>query len=152
MRTWSVGTGSDRTQIGSFCALTGRMPALRRMPSAAPVLARQALIVQLACLWLTAHPDWAGAVLGTVVPAQRAAAADISATADLATLTPPGFRPCGSPRGPDRGDAARRLPGQQKAYRQRGGRASGTTAAQRRRQAQPQAGAGIRDDQWGQTT
>jgi hypothetical protein len=40
----------------------------------------------------------------------------------------------------------------QKAYRQRGGRASGTTGAQRRRQQQAQAGAKIHDDQWGQTT
>ena len=39
----------------------------------------------------------------------------------------------------------------QKAYRQRGGRASGTTGAQRRRQ-QPDPGAEIRDDKRGQTT
>jgi hypothetical protein len=43
----------------------------------------------------------------------------------------------------------------QKAYRQRGGRASGTTGAQRHRQQkqqQTQPGAEIRDDRWGQTT
>ena len=45
---------------------------------------------------------------------------------------------------------------QQKAYRQRGGRASGTTGAQRRRQQQAakqrDTGAKIHDDQWGQVT
>jgi hypothetical protein len=43
----------------------------------------------------------------------------------------------------------------QKAYRKRGGRTSGTTGAQRRRQQkqQPtQPGAEIHDDQWGQPT
>ncbi len=53
-------------------------------------LARQALIVQLACLRLTAHPGWAGVVTAKVAPAQRAAAAaDIAATADLVALTAP---------------------------------------------------------------
>ena len=56
-------------------------------------MARQALIVQLACLRLTAHPGWAGAVTAQVAPAQRAAAAaDIAATADLVALTPPAAR------------------------------------------------------------
>jgi hypothetical protein len=57
------------------------------------MLARQALIVQLVCLRLTAHPGWVGTVLGRVPPAQRAAAAaDIGATADLVALTPPATR------------------------------------------------------------
>lgn len=56
-------------------------------------ITRQALIVQLACLRLAAHPGWAGLVTGKVPPAQRAAAiADIAATADLVALTPPGAR------------------------------------------------------------
>jgi hypothetical protein len=46
---------------------------------------------------------------------------------------------------------------QQKAYRQRGGHASGTTGAQRRQQQaapgkQHDTGAKIHDDQWGQIT
>ena len=53
-------------------------------------LARQALIVQLACLRLAAHPRWAHVVRAQVALAQRAAAvADIAATADLVALTPP---------------------------------------------------------------
>jgi hypothetical protein len=57
------------------------------------VMARQALIVQLACLRLTVHPGWAGPVIEQVAPAQRAAvAADIAATADLVALTPPAAR------------------------------------------------------------
>jgi hypothetical protein len=61
---------------------------------AAPAaLARQALIVQLACLRLAAHPGWDGVVTAQVAPAQRAAAAaDIAATADLVALTPPAAR------------------------------------------------------------
>jgi hypothetical protein len=56
-------------------------------------LARQALIVQLACLRIAAHPRWARLVTAQVAPAQRAAAAaDIAATADLVALTPPGAR------------------------------------------------------------
>jgi membrane-bound lytic murein transglycosylase B len=56
-------------------------------------MARQALIVQLACLRVAAHPGWAGAVTAQVAPAQRAAAAtDIAATADLVALTPPRTR------------------------------------------------------------
>jgi len=60
--------------------------------AAAPAaLARQALIVQLACLRLAAHPGWGAAVTARVAPAERAAAtADIAATADLVALTPPG--------------------------------------------------------------
>lgn len=61
---------------------------------AAPAaMARQALIIQLACLRIAAHPGWAGAVIGRVAPAQRAAvAADIAASADLVALTPPRAR------------------------------------------------------------
>ena len=44
----------------------------------------QALIVQLACLRLAAHPGWASVAAAKVAPAQRAAAAaDIAATTDL---------------------------------------------------------------------
>jgi membrane-bound lytic murein transglycosylase B len=56
-------------------------------------MARQALMVQLACLRVAAHPGWAGVVLAQVAPAQRdAAATDIAATADLVALTPPRTR------------------------------------------------------------
>jgi hypothetical protein len=54
------------------------------------LMARQALIIQLACLRVAAHPDWASAVTKKVAPARRAAAAtDIAATADLVALTQP---------------------------------------------------------------
>jgi hypothetical protein len=57
-------------------------------------MARQALIIQLACRRIAAHPGWASTVIGRVAPAQRAAAAaDIAATADLVALTPPRARP-----------------------------------------------------------
>jgi len=53
-------------------------------------MARQALIVQLACLRVAAHPGWASVVTGKVASARRAAAAaDIAATADLVALTQP---------------------------------------------------------------
>jgi hypothetical protein len=53
-------------------------------------MARQALIVQLACLRVAAHPGWASVVTGKVAPTRRAAAAaDIAATADLVALTRP---------------------------------------------------------------
>src|SRR5215831_7406875 len=56
-------------------------------------LARQALIIQLACLRVAAHPGWAGVVTTRVAPARRAAAAaDIAATADLVALTQPRLR------------------------------------------------------------
>ena len=54
------------------------------------LMARQALIVQLACLRVAAHPGWASVVTRRVAPARRAAAdADIAATADLVALTQP---------------------------------------------------------------
>ena len=54
------------------------------------LLARQALIVQLACLRVAAHPGWASVVTEKAAPARRAAiAADIAATADLVALTRP---------------------------------------------------------------
>jgi hypothetical protein len=54
------------------------------------LMARQALIVQLACLRVAAHPGWASVVNRRVAPARRAAAAaDIAATADLVALTRP---------------------------------------------------------------
>ncbi|MGE5286230.1 MAG: transglycosylase SLT domain-containing protein [Micromonosporaceae bacterium] len=61
--------------------------------AATAAMARQALIVQLACLRLAAHPGWARVVSEKVAPEQRAAAAaDIAATADLVALTPPAAR------------------------------------------------------------
>lgn len=57
---------------------------------AAAILARQALIVQLACLKLVAHPGLAARVVKAVPAAWRAAiSSDIAATADLVALTPP---------------------------------------------------------------
>jgi hypothetical protein len=56
-------------------------------------MARQALIVQLACLRIAAHPGWASVVTERVAPARRAAAAaDIAATRDLVMLTRPAPR------------------------------------------------------------
>lgn len=64
--------------------------ALSRGGAPPAVLTRQALIVQLACLKLAAHPGRAGQVIPAVPRAWRpAAAADITATADLVALTPP---------------------------------------------------------------
>ena len=66
---------------------------LREGGAAPAVLARQALIIQLACLRIVTHPGWAKAVIGQMAPAQRAAAAtDIAASADLVALTPPRTR------------------------------------------------------------
>ena len=54
------------------------------------LMARQALIVQLACLRVAAHPGWTREVTEKVAPARRAAAAaDIAATADMVALTQP---------------------------------------------------------------
>jgi membrane-bound lytic murein transglycosylase B len=77
--------------------LAGQLAAAERVlgaGAAAPAdMARQALIVQLACLRVAAHPRWAEAVIARVAPAQRAAVAtDIAATADLVALTPPRTR------------------------------------------------------------
>jgi hypothetical protein len=73
--------------------LTTAESVLAGRGASAAALARQALIVQLACLRVAAHPRWAALVTGEVAPAQRAAAAaDIAATADLAALTPPAAR------------------------------------------------------------
>jgi hypothetical protein len=75
--------------------LAGQLTTAERVlgaDTAAPsAMARQALIVQLACLRVVAaHPGWADAALAKVAPAQRAAAAtDVAATADLVALTPP---------------------------------------------------------------
>jgi hypothetical protein len=67
--------------------------ALNRGGAHAATLTRQAMIIQLACLKLAAHPGWAGRVIRAVPRAWRAAAtADIRATADLVALTPPGHR------------------------------------------------------------
>jgi len=82
---------------GGPARLAGQLTTAERVlgeGDAAPAaVARQALIVQLACLRLTAHPGWSGVVTAQVAPAQRAAvAADIAATADLVALTPPAAR------------------------------------------------------------
>lgn len=90
--------------VGVVPAIGGDLPRLAGQLSVAEALlghgdaspatlARQALIIQLACLRIAAHPGWAGAVISQMAPAQRAAAAtDISATADLVALTPPEAR------------------------------------------------------------
>ena len=71
--------------------LTAAEAALSRRGASAPGLARQALTIQLACLRLAARPGWARRVIRAVPYAWRAAAtADITATADLVALTPPG--------------------------------------------------------------
>jgi hypothetical protein len=82
---------------GGPARLAGRLTTAETVLGTAQVspaaLARQALIVQLACLRIAAHPHWAALVTAQVAPAQRAAAAaDIAATADLVALTPPGAR------------------------------------------------------------
>ena len=81
---------------GDPAQLAGQLTAAERVlgaGAAAPAMARQALIVQLACLRAAAHRGWAGAVIAQVAPAQRAVAAtDIAATADLVALTPPRTR------------------------------------------------------------
>jgi len=80
--------GRDPAALASQITAAERVLGEGGAPDA--VIARQALIVQLACLRLTAHPGWANVVLGEVRSAQRAAAAaDIAATADLVALTPP---------------------------------------------------------------
>jgi len=75
---------SQLTDAETVLAGGGAPPAL---------MARQALIIQLACLRVAAHPGWASVVTEKVAPARRAAAAaDIAATADLVALTRPGPR------------------------------------------------------------
>ncbi len=57
---------------------------------AGAVLARQALIVELACLRAAVHPGWTAAVITRLRLAARAQAiADLTATEDLVELTPP---------------------------------------------------------------
>lgn len=80
---------------GDPARLAGQLTGAERVLGAAAsaAMARQALIVQLACLAVAAHPSWAEAVIARVAPTQRAAAAtDIAATADLVALTPPRTR------------------------------------------------------------
>jgi hypothetical protein len=82
---------------GGPARLAGQLTAAERVlgeRGASPAaLARQALIAQLACLRIAAHPGWPAVVIGQIAPAQRAAAAaDIAATADLVALTPPAAR------------------------------------------------------------
>lgn len=82
----------DREPAGLAGQLSYAEKVLGRVAAPAAT-ARQALIAQLVCLRLTAHPGWASAVIEHVAPAQRAAAAaDIAATADLVALTPPEAR------------------------------------------------------------
>jgi len=70
--------------------LTAAEVALGRSGAPVPSLTRQALIIQLACLKLAAHPGRAGRVIRAVPLDWRAVvAADIRATADLVALTPP---------------------------------------------------------------
>jgi membrane-bound lytic murein transglycosylase B len=83
--------GDDPAQLAGQLSTAERL--LGASATAPAVMARQALIVQLACLRAAAHHGWADAVLAEVSPAQRAAAAtDIEATADLVALTPPRTR------------------------------------------------------------
>jgi hypothetical protein len=83
--------GGDPARLAG--QLTTAERALSERGAAPAVLARQSLIVQLACLRLTAHPAWASAVTGKVASALRAAAAaDIAAAADLVALTSPHAR------------------------------------------------------------
>jgi hypothetical protein len=80
--------GRDPASLAS--QLTSAERALGQAAAPTAVVARQTLIVQLACLRVTLHPGWANTVIEQVAPAQRAAAtADIKATADLVALTPP---------------------------------------------------------------
>jgi hypothetical protein len=70
--------------------LSAAETVLSRGTATLAALTRQALIAQLACLKLAVHPAWASGVTAAITPAQRAAAAaDISATADLVALTKP---------------------------------------------------------------
>jgi hypothetical protein len=80
--------GGDPAQLAG--QLSSAESVLGEGAAGPAAMARQALIVQLACLRLTAHPGWADAVTAQVAPAQRAAVAtDVAATADLVALTPP---------------------------------------------------------------
>jgi len=80
--------GGDPAQLAG--QLTTAERVLGAGAGAPAAMARQALIAQLACLRVAAHPGWAEAVIARVAPAQRAAVAtDIAATADLVALTPP---------------------------------------------------------------
>jgi hypothetical protein len=84
--------GGDPARLAA--QITAAEALLGEGGAAPAAMARQALIIQLACLRIAAHPGWARAVTGRIAPAQRAAAvADIAATADLVALTPPKARP-----------------------------------------------------------
>jgi hypothetical protein len=83
--------GADPARLAG--QLTAAETVLSNGGASPAAMARQALIVQLACLRVTAHPRWARTVLGQVAAGQRAAAAaGIAATADLVALTPPAAR------------------------------------------------------------
>jgi hypothetical protein len=83
--------GGDPARLAD--QLTTAERVLGEGDAAPAALARQALIVQLACLRLAAHPGWDGVVTAQLAPAQRAATgADIAATADLVALTPKAAR------------------------------------------------------------
>jgi hypothetical protein len=84
--------GDDPAQLAD--QLTTAEALLGEGGAAPGAMTRQALIIQLACLRIAAHPGWASAVIGRITPGQRAAAAtDIAATADLVALTPPKAKP-----------------------------------------------------------
>lgn len=99
-------SGQPVSSIGVFTAGPARLArelaaaelAIRDGQQPAAVLARQSLVVQLACLRLAIHPGWAATAIGALPSAGRnaaaaAAAADLAATADLVALTPPAARP-----------------------------------------------------------
>ena len=84
--------GGDPAQLAGQLGTAEALPGEEGATPAA--MARQAMIIQLACLRIAAHPGWAGAVISRIAPAQRAAAtADIKATLDLVALTPPKASP-----------------------------------------------------------
>jgi len=71
--------GAVPVAAGGPARLAGRLTAaetvLARGDAPPALMARQALIVQLACLRVAAHPGWADVVTEKVAPARRAAAA-----------------------------------------------------------------------------
>ena len=88
----ALAIGGDPARLAA--QLTTAEVLLGEGGAAPAAMARQALIIQLACLRIAAHSGWAKAVTGRIAPAQRvAAAAHIAATADLVALTPPKASP-----------------------------------------------------------
>ena len=88
----ALAIGGDPARLAG--QLTTAETLLGEGAAAPAAMARQALITQLACLRIAAHPGWAKVVIGRIAPPQRAAAAaHIAATADLVALTPPKASP-----------------------------------------------------------